>query len=106
MQPSVNEEAILETALRDPLVPPPRQWAFEDQGVKFATCTAFARSGVPRLGGLTMKCHMLGLSAELPPLYACEENVTTTLLEVSLKLRHRRHIAHVINAFSYSLLSE
>jgi hypothetical protein len=35
MQPSVTEEAIWETALHDAFVLPPRQWAFEDQAVKF-----------------------------------------------------------------------
>jgi hypothetical protein len=35
MQPSPRDEAIWETAFHDSLVPPPRQWAFEDQAVKF-----------------------------------------------------------------------
>src|SRR5882757_7591996 len=35
MQPSLSDEAIWERAFRDPLVQPPTQWAFEDQGVKF-----------------------------------------------------------------------
>jgi hypothetical protein len=35
MELSLTDEAIWEMALRDSLVLPPRQWAFEDQGVKF-----------------------------------------------------------------------
>lgn len=35
MQPPPTEEAIWEMAFHDPFVLPPRQWAFEDQGVRF-----------------------------------------------------------------------
>jgi hypothetical protein len=34
MPPSLTEEAIWEMASHNPLVQPPRQWAFENQGVK------------------------------------------------------------------------